>query len=174
MKENEFTKVYDIKGLLGRQSFTSHGRRASEATFSSQNERYKTALGLHFPTFPILRQTSTNKSPENRLTVRFETKSDENITSGKDRNSARIKRGRSLSIKSDSILLKRSDSFKSGLPSHLRRGSIRSTSHISRRRGSSYIHTYSNQSSGVFNDVNEVNSSSKAKTERENKGTIRQ
>ena len=156
MKENEFIKIYDIKALFGRQNFTSHGRRASEAIVLSSPERFKTALGLHIPAFPILRQNSTNRSPESRLTVRFETRSDENITSINDEDS-RNKRGRSLSIKSDSILLKRSNSFKSGLASHLRRGSVRSTSHVSRRRGSAYIHTYSKQSSGVFNDVKEVN-----------------
>ena len=161
MKENDSIKVYDIKALLGRQNFTSHGRRCSEGIFLSGPEHYKTSLGLHIPAFPILRQSSTNKSPESRLTVRFETRSHENFTSIKEEDS-RNKRGRSLSIKSDSILLKRSNSFKGGLASHLRRGSVRSTSHVSRRRGSAYIHTYSNQSSGVFNDVNEVNNDNNA------------
>ena len=155
MKELEFVKVYDIKSLLSRHNLTSHGGRRSSEIVLPQ-ERFQTALELQtdFSTSPIIRQSSSNKTLGQRLAVRFET----DLNSGHNRERPKSEkydadRGRSMSIKSDSVLLKRRNSFMSGSKLNKRRASVKSTSHLGKRRGSAFVNSYNTQDSGVFVEV---------------------
>ena len=156
MKELEFVKVYNISDLLNRQNFTSHGRRSSDVTFTQ--ERFKTSLGLRTDNYNSCpRQNTRNRPTPQRAVVRFETALKSGIIDGRPKSDViDTERDRSLSIKSDSVLLKRSNSVKNVHSLGKRRGSVKSTSYLGKRRGSTFVYSYSKQDSGVFVDVKEV------------------
>ena len=158
MKELEFVKVYDISDLLNRQNFTSHGRRSSDVIFPQ--ERFKTSLGLRTDnsnSCPRQNTRTCNRPTAQRAVVRFETSLKSGIVDGRPKSDViDTERDRSLSIKSDSVLLKRSNSVKNVHTLGKRRGSVKSTSYLGKRRGSTFVYSYSKQDSGVFVDVKEV------------------
>ena len=156
MKEIEFIRLYDVKDLLGRQTLTSHGRRSSEIVLP--RERLKTSLGFRtdLTALPTLRQSSQINTSGSRPTVRFASSKDGKSDRTENDDKTEPLRGRSLSIKSDSILLQTRNSLRNGYVFNKRRASMKSTSHYSKRRGSAYVHTYGKQDSGVFIEVKEV------------------